>query len=156
MKEAILLGDFDLFIGIMRAAWEAKKNSSKSVSNPLINDYIERATEAGALAAKVSGAGGGFIMYFVPPEYRNNVIKVISDSVVGLATAILPWKVHAMLDHQMIDSSLFLGSLRKLKAEVDEILADKDLKNSIYAAIEMVPVVFLASRKEAFVCGKWR
>ena len=81
MKEAILLGDFDTFIDIMRTAWEAKKNSSKSVSNPLINDYIERATEAGALAAKVSGAGGGgFIMYFVPPEYRNNVIKVISDS----------------------------------------------------------------------------
>ncbi len=81
LKEAILRGDFDSFIDIMRAAWEAKKNSSKSVSNPLINDYIDRATEAGALAAKVSGAGGGgFIMYFVPPEHRNNVIKVISDS----------------------------------------------------------------------------
>lgn len=81
MKEAILRGDFDSFIDIMRTAWESKKNSSKSVSNPIIDDYINRATEAGALAAKVSGAGGGgFIMYFVPPEYRNNVIKVISDS----------------------------------------------------------------------------
>jgi len=81
MKEAILLGDFDSFVDIMRATWEAKKKSSNSVSNPLINDSINRAIEAGALAAKVSGAGGGgFIMYFVPPEYRKNVIKVISDS----------------------------------------------------------------------------
>ena len=81
MKEAILLGDFDAFVEIMRASWEAKKKTSNSVSNALINDYINRATEAGALAAKVSGAGGGgFIMYFVPQEYRNNVIEVISDS----------------------------------------------------------------------------
>lgn len=81
MKEAILLGDFDSFVEIMRAAWENKKNSSKSVSNPLINDYIDRATKAGALAAKVSGAGGGgFIMYFVLPECRNNVINAISDA----------------------------------------------------------------------------
>ena len=50
----------------------------------------------------------------------------------------------------MIDSSLFLGSLRKLKAVVDEILADKDLKNSIYAAIEMVVVCLQAEKKLLF------
>ncbi|CNK84134.1 dehydrogenase [Yersinia alsatica] len=81
MKESILRGDFDTFVDIMRAAWDMKKNSSAKVSTPEIDNYIERAIKAGALCAKVSGAGGGgFIMYFVPPEYRNNVIKVISDA----------------------------------------------------------------------------
>ena len=81
MKEAILRGDFASFVDVMREAWEYKKSSSKSISNPMINDYIDRATAAGALASKVSGAGGGgFIMYFVPPECRNNVLNVISDS----------------------------------------------------------------------------
>lgn len=80
MKEAILCGDFDAFVNIMRVAWGKKKNSSKNVSSPKIDNYVKRAMEAGALCAKVSGAGGGgFIMYFVPPEYRKNVIEVISD-----------------------------------------------------------------------------
>lgn len=81
MKEAILRGDFEKFVEIMRWAWDEKKSSSKSVSSPEINSYIEKATEAGALCAKVSGAGGGgFVMYFVPPESRKNVISVISDA----------------------------------------------------------------------------
>lgn len=81
MKESILRGDFDAFVDIMRESWDMKKNSSVKVSTPEIDNYIERAIEAGALCAKVSGAGGGgFIMYFVPPEYRSNVIKVISDA----------------------------------------------------------------------------
>ena len=58
-----------------------KNKSAKSVSNLQINAYIERAIHAGARCANVSGAGvGGFIMYFVPPEYRKNVIQTISDS----------------------------------------------------------------------------
>lgn len=80
MKEAILRGDFDTFVDIMRVAWDKKKNSSKSVSNPEIDQYINKAIRAGALCAKVSGAGGGgFIMYFVPTEYRKNVISAIKD-----------------------------------------------------------------------------
>ncbi|WP_145525400.1 dehydrogenase [Yersinia vastinensis] len=81
MKESILRGDFNTFVDIMRAAWDMKKSSSAKVSTPEIDNYIERAIKAGALCAKVSGAGGGgFIMYFVPPEHRNNVINVISDT----------------------------------------------------------------------------
>jgi D-glycero-alpha-D-manno-heptose-7-phosphate kinase len=80
MKEAILRGDFDTFVDIMRHAWEMKKRTSEGITNPEIDNYIARATEAGALSAKVSGAGGGgFIMYFTPPEYRQNVIETISD-----------------------------------------------------------------------------
>ncbi len=50
----------------------------------------------------------------------------------------------------MIDSSLFLGSLQKSKAVVDEILTNKELQNSIYAAIEMVVACFKNDKKLLF------
>lgn len=55
-----------------------------------------------------------------------------------------------MLDNQMIDSSLFFGSLQKSKAVVDEILTDKGLQNYIYAAIEMVVACLQAEKKLLF------
>ncbi len=80
MKEAILRGDFRAFVDYMNLSWESKRKSANSVSNPHIDETIEMAKKTGALCAKVSGAGGGgFIMYFVPPEKRQNVIQVLSD-----------------------------------------------------------------------------
>jgi D-glycero-alpha-D-manno-heptose-7-phosphate kinase len=59
----------------MREGWASKKRSAKSVSNPHIDEIYETAVKAGALAGKVSGAGGGgFMMFFVPPEKRMEVI----------------------------------------------------------------------------------
>lgn len=55
-----------------------------------------------------------------------------------------------MLDNQMIDSSLFLGSLQKSKTVIDEILADKELQNCIYIAIEMVVTCFNNDKKLLF------
>ena len=76
MKEAILRGDFSGVVGSMQDGWKNKKKSAKSVSNRLIEEVYESAIEAGALAGKVSGAGGGgFMMFFVPPDKRMNVIR---------------------------------------------------------------------------------
>ena len=81
MKEALLKGDFDAFVEIMRSSWRNKKLTAGSVSTSQIEEYIRKATNAGALCAKVSGAGGGgFIMYFVPIEHRNNVIAAVADN----------------------------------------------------------------------------
>ena len=55
-----------------------------------------------------------------------------------------------MLDNQKIDSSLFLGSLQKSKAVIDEILTDQRLQSSIYAAIEMVVACFQTEKKLLF------
>jgi D-glycero-alpha-D-manno-heptose-7-phosphate kinase len=80
MKEALLRGNFDAFVKCLNTSWENKKQSAHGVSNPHINETIELAKNAGALGAKISGAGGGgFIMYFIPPEKRNNVINAIKS-----------------------------------------------------------------------------
>ncbi len=79
MKECLLKGDFDGIVQSMHLGWEAKKQSAKTVSNPLIEQVYEAARQAGAVAGKVSGAGGGgFMMFFVPPVHRIAVIQSLS------------------------------------------------------------------------------
>lgn len=80
MKECLLKGDFEGFVASMRAGWENKKLTSKSVSNPHIETIHQAAIRAGALAGKVSGAGGGgFMMFFVPTERRVQVMRALSE-----------------------------------------------------------------------------
>jgi D-glycero-alpha-D-manno-heptose-7-phosphate kinase len=76
MKECLLRGDFSGIVDSMRAGWESKKRSAKTVTNPLIDEIYSASIEAGALAGKVSGAGGGgFMLFFVPTERRMDVIR---------------------------------------------------------------------------------
>ena len=80
MKECLLKGDFDGIVNSMREGWENKKRSAKTVSNPHIEKIYDAVMNAGALAGKVSGAGGGgFIMFFVPPDKRMDVIRTLNQ-----------------------------------------------------------------------------
>jgi D-glycero-alpha-D-manno-heptose-7-phosphate kinase len=79
MKECLLRGDFAGLVESMRMGWENKKRSAKTVSNPHIDEIYVTAIKAGALAGKVSGAGGGgFMLFFVPTENRMNVIRALN------------------------------------------------------------------------------
>ncbi len=79
MKECLLKGDFQGIVDSMLLGWENKKRSAKTVSNPHIEEIYNAAIGAGALAGKVSGAGGGgFMMFFVPPEKRMEVVRALS------------------------------------------------------------------------------
>ena len=80
MKEGLLKGNFSMIVESMKRGWESKKASAKSVSNSHINEIYETAISKGALAGKVSGAGGGgFMMFFVPPEKRMDVTYCLSE-----------------------------------------------------------------------------
>lgn len=79
MKESLLRGDFGGVVESMRQGWENKKRSAKTVSNPQIDEIYEAACRSGALAGKVSGAGGGgFMWFFVPTERRMDVIRTLN------------------------------------------------------------------------------
>lgn len=79
MKECLLRGDFSGLVESMRLGWENKKRSAKTVSNPHIDAIYDAAIQAGALAGKVSGAGGGgFMWFFVPTENRMDVIRTLN------------------------------------------------------------------------------
>jgi len=76
MKECLLRGDFEGLVCSMRIGWENKKRSAKTVSNTDIDAIYDVAMQAGALAGKVSGAGGGgFMWFFVPTANRMDVIR---------------------------------------------------------------------------------
>lgn len=79
MKECLLRGDFSGLVESMRLGWENKKRSAKTVSNPHIDAIYNAAIQAGALAGKVSGAGGGgFMWFFVPTEKRMDVMRTLN------------------------------------------------------------------------------
>lgn len=79
MKTAILRGEIDTFATILGQAWEDKKKMATSITNPTIQQAFDKALGAGAIAGKVSGAGGGgFIMFVVEPTKRKNVERALS------------------------------------------------------------------------------
>jgi D-glycero-alpha-D-manno-heptose-7-phosphate kinase len=79
MKEYLLKGDLGGIVGSMRDGWESKKRSARSVSTAEIDEIHDRALSAGALAGKVSGAGGGgYLLFLVPPDRRMDVCRELS------------------------------------------------------------------------------
>jgi len=81
LKESLLKGDFKSLVNSVEAGWEAKKQLAKSISNPQIEETYRVAREAGMLAGKISGAGGGgFMMMFVDPARRMEVIRALSNT----------------------------------------------------------------------------
>ena len=78
-KLALLKGDIDAFADILREAWENKKKMANNISNPIIQEAMDVALQAGAKAGKVSGAGGGgFIMFVVEPTRKKEVEQALS------------------------------------------------------------------------------
>lgn len=83
MKESLLLGDLDSFVEAMNGTWQAKKRTARDISNPQLDSLHARVMNAGALGGKVSGAGGGgFLMFFVDPARRMDVVRAL-DGVPG-------------------------------------------------------------------------
>lgn len=76
MKEAVLRGDLKKLTALLNKSWIAKKSTAKAITNARIDYLMDIAFEAGAVAGKVSGAGGGgFIAFIVDPVHRLQVIK---------------------------------------------------------------------------------
>ena len=79
MKGAFLAGDFCEMATILNRSWDAKKRTASGIQTSLIGELQAAGIQAGARATKVSGAGGGgFIMFLVAPELRQNLIDVLN------------------------------------------------------------------------------
>ncbi len=80
MKNALLRGDIFEFAKGLEQNWEIKKETSTSITTGEIDKYIKSAYSAGALSAKVLGAGGGgFMMFIVPLSKRISVISKLRE-----------------------------------------------------------------------------
>ena len=81
MKRALSIGDLEELARILDRSWQAKKSTARSISNPRIEELLAISQTSGALAGKVSGAGGGGFMFFiVHPENRHRLITALNDA----------------------------------------------------------------------------
>lgn len=81
MKECVLKGEFDGFADCLRRGWEAKKQTSAMISNPLIEERYRLAMDHGGKAAKISGAGGGgFMMILCDPKRRFELMERLKQT----------------------------------------------------------------------------
>lgn len=79
MKEALLKGNIKQFAEILDRSWQEKQKLAPDISNPEINTLIKEAKEVGAMAGKVSGAGGGgFIMFIIDPVNKMDLVSLLS------------------------------------------------------------------------------
>jgi D-glycero-alpha-D-manno-heptose-7-phosphate kinase len=79
MKEALLMADIPKMAEILGSSWTAKRSTAHSVSNPHIDEFFQAALGAGAISAKISGAGGGgFMMLFVEPTASIQVQRALA------------------------------------------------------------------------------
>lgn len=80
MKERLLRGDIPGVANVLGRSWESKKKTSDRVSNPMIERIHGLAMDNGALAGKVSGAGGGgFMMFVAEPTLRPRLMRALQQ-----------------------------------------------------------------------------
>jgi D-glycero-alpha-D-manno-heptose-7-phosphate kinase len=80
----ILTGGVNLiaFGELLHESWLAKRSLSDIVSNDEIDRLYKTALESGAVGGKLTGAGGGgFLLLFVPPERRADVLSAMKGCI---------------------------------------------------------------------------
>jgi D-glycero-alpha-D-manno-heptose-7-phosphate kinase len=71
-------GDIVEFGRLLHETWLLKRSLTRQISNPAIDDIYETAMQAGALGGKLMGAGGGgFMVFFVPPQAKESVASAL-------------------------------------------------------------------------------
>ena len=65
---------------VMHATWQLKRQLASGISNDRIDEWYQRAKEAGAWGGKLCGAGGGgFLVFVAAPERHQAVRQALSD-----------------------------------------------------------------------------
>lgn len=72
--------DLDEFGRLLDYTWKLKRQTGRKVSTDTIDALYEKGIKAGALGGKLLGAGGGgFLIFYVQPEYQSAVKDVMKD-----------------------------------------------------------------------------
>lgn len=70
----------DEFGRLLDYTWKLKRQLGTAVSTAGIDALYEKGIKAGALGGKLLGAGGGgFMIFYVPSEYKESVMSAMSD-----------------------------------------------------------------------------
>ncbi len=73
-------GNLDEFARLLHYSWQEKRRLAPGLSNGLIDEYYGLALEHGAMAGKITGAGGGgFMLLYCPEEAQQRVTSVLEE-----------------------------------------------------------------------------
>ncbi len=80
MKECLLKGNIAGFARRLGESWESKKGMALAITNNDIETVFEHARANGAIAGKVSGAGGGgYIMFMTGPTNKMRLVRALNE-----------------------------------------------------------------------------
>lgn len=72
--------DLDEFGRMLDHTWKLKRQTGSKVSTETIDELYQKGMHAGAIGGKLLGAGGGgFLIFYVQPEYQNAVKEAMQD-----------------------------------------------------------------------------
>ena len=70
----------DNFGKLLNEQWKIKRSLTEKISNKAIDHIYEAGINAGAVGGKLLGAGGGgFMLFYVPPEKQDRVREVLEN-----------------------------------------------------------------------------
>ena len=110
---------------ILDHGWQLKRSLASTISNDSIDDWYQRALEAGASGGKLCGAGGGgCILILAPPERHDAVREALHDLTevpvttrsTGPASS-CRWGLSAMIFHQTTLPGAYLIDLERIEDE---------------------------------------
>lgn len=80
LRKALINNDLTEFGNMLHKGWICKQKLASKITNPIINDYYEKAREAGAIGGKILGSGGGgFLLLYCQEQNQNKVREALSD-----------------------------------------------------------------------------
>jgi D-glycero-alpha-D-manno-heptose-7-phosphate kinase len=78
MRAALEQGDWVEAGRLLRTEWAHRRRNAPGISTPLIDTLVRATARAGAIGAKVCGAGGGgCVLFLVEPDAKSRVEAVI-------------------------------------------------------------------------------
>ena len=75
LKDSLVRDDLHGFGEMLHEGWMLKMNLARGISNPEIDEYYERAMNAGAVGGKLLGAGGGGFLLFYCEEREQDAVR---------------------------------------------------------------------------------
>lgn len=80
LRERLGAGDADALGTLLRENWELKRGLAQGISDRAVDHWCELASNAGATAGKILGAGaGGFLLVSAPPERQDAIRTALSQ-----------------------------------------------------------------------------
>lgn len=79
LRDALIRGKIDVLGELLHESWKLKRTLAANITNPMIDEYYDKAIEAGAIGGKLLGAGGcGFLVFYCKPKCQNAVRKALN------------------------------------------------------------------------------